>query len=1365
MATLQHSTQTDVELPDEVFDDSDGEDVLMIDESSPTKNNHDENKVPETSRNIQTACEENGTAGSEQSAESNDEDIENHDNTNCTSQTDASSSLKPIQAVLNRAKQPSNHSKQTRYQTRTRSCSLPARQSRYSSNETPFPIDTKISLIELATKLSAADNKVNGCSTNEKRSPGKQGKSPTQVNKSTLNSLKKKLQQFRASEEEPANSTQSINFELPASLVNSVSVTNGANHEGQAASSGVSNKLAKIDLTTEGQKAQTVHVSYINNEHILKHQQNLKDVKRFNDFKMINDIERAKELEERKAEEKSKSEHSAAFHARCLEFYNDALRVMSRLYDDPDDRELQSDLPSMEGCLPLWRLLSNTGNKSFTGSTFTAEIENAISESTTPDRSRRKRAHAVISTNPDTAEDIPGLDCNINSGALNIPGHITEVERRAIECLAVNHALRAKIPKFAKRAFEAAKYAAECGIKNTLRAEELRRDKAARGFDLPVCSNALNKRYINISSIQGNSQSMLIPVPVSFIPVQLAPVFRTTTKPAQLKLINSVPMTTTTTTAATTKIASSDSKPVTSGGDKLSADSCASTDKDKRRFKCPECNYTTDNRSHLRRHVVTVHSDIKPFKCYVCEKEFARGEKCKNHIEREHPDVPYDPKKTKRQHVKLAEDGVQWPLNVSPIDFEESTNDSAHTFDETVSEASIEKNESTSEATTNQEAKKASSEVLQLAQVFACQHCSYNARNIPQLQKHLAEVHSAVRRLKCGVCHYSTGRNPKMIMHMRKHGEFFCFYCDFSTVKSQLFYMHLRLCRKQHHSQVLTCPECKRVYPSRDLLQAHSTEEHGGLEVFVCDMCSYCDTDFAEFEKHTEKHFSGDVDSQCMKCNEVFSDTKELLAHAKDCTGAADTKLKCPMCTVYTNQPALLHEHLNTHIEDTVILCKMEGCKFSARWDNTMEQHMKLKHKISKPVQTGPKPKKKSRIVMQAGKQTDVSLTKPEAKQQQSLLKNPTTLFKPQVIEASPVFTSQALTAQPMVLHPVLNQTLPTLQSPTILQSPLNLSTVTLAGIPLTVPLNAVPIFSSNPIPIPNLSMLPTLHTNPAVTTTATTTVDTCTVKIQPKYKFGREKMPLAPASKYRTQPEVSAAPAIPAVPASSSSTVYDHDSGGIQGHGSGSFTCPLCPDRSPFKYRRSYEKHMYKHKKVPGAFTCPLCPDRLPFKYRRSYEKHMYKQHVKDKGQPPAPVFKIKCPVKYCRAAFDTNTQVEEHLRCLHGILKPDAANLKQDPEPVVVDSDEESEDEDKDVVELVMVEANSGILSKDEHGDVELNLDLNDGEEVSAMNGGEVSVKKEENVEESSSESSGQSSGESSDGSDSEEEASASDQGDTHD
>lgn len=78
-----------------------------------------------------------------------------------------------------------------------------------------------------------------------------------------------------------------------------------------------------------------------------------------------------------------------------------------------------------------------------------------------------------------------------------------------------------------------------------------------------------------------------------------------------------------------------------------------------RRYHCSQCEYQTDNRSHLRRHESSVHSGDKMYRCYVCKKEFARSEKCRSHIVKIHPEVDYDPKLIRKEKYQQLNSNKQ----------------------------------------------------------------------------------------------------------------------------------------------------------------------------------------------------------------------------------------------------------------------------------------------------------------------------------------------------------------------------------------------------------------------------------------------------------------------------------------------------------------------------------------------------------------------------------------------------------------------------------------------------------------------------------------------------------------------------------
>lgn len=54
-----------------------------------------------------------------------------------------------------------------------------------------------------------------------------------------------------------------------------------------------------------------------------------------------------------------------------------------------------------------------------------------------------------------------------------------------------------------------------------------------------------------------------------------------------------------------------------------------------KRYSCPFCPYATDRRDLYTRHE-TIHSEEKPFQCFICDKQFNRADHCKKHFSRMH---------------------------------------------------------------------------------------------------------------------------------------------------------------------------------------------------------------------------------------------------------------------------------------------------------------------------------------------------------------------------------------------------------------------------------------------------------------------------------------------------------------------------------------------------------------------------------------------------------------------------------------------------------------------------------------------------------------------------------------------------------
>ena len=1218
--------------PDEDSDD----DQLFIDESSPSKSS-----ATKSAEIHEWQADPSNVSGC---TEKETENIEKAESIKTMDNNKSPTSLKPIQVILNRNK-PSSHSTQTRYGTRNRSGSLPSQHNRYSTScETPFPTDTSISLLDLAAKLQTADKKVNG-KKSEKGSPARPA---LKTSKSTLANLKKKMNLLSAADEE-TEKLQSAN--QSSVLLNHQSISNGAR----------SVNPQSVLLPRNG--SSVLDLSNIKHEPLLPNEDGVLDLSQATSLKQArqkpnqkdpvamkqHELECVRLLQAQRAKQKEESEECAQYHALAYEAYSKAFQIIANVHEDPDDAYLTAHLPQAEDNLPLWPLLGSTAGKGSEGPAgdFMEQVLN-------------ERSHRTRSLNQSANEE---QEENVNSGDLDIPNEVPEMAQNAMVQLAINHAIRAKLPKSAKRAFEAAKFAAEEGVKNTILKENLRREKEARGFGpIPIYQkSASNSNSVLLSpqraalsqTSTSSSSSHLIPVPITFIPVQtgtssippqaLQPTQKPTQKPSPKPTNANV-------TAAVQQLESR--KEANGTSSPATSNNSSSSGSNVNLKSCPYCDYKTNNGSHLCRHIVTLHSELKPYQCYVCEEAFVRVEKCKFHMEKQHPTVPYDAKKIKKLQVQYSDDhGLVIDENVTE---DSSSNDQdVNQVVETAEEESSENVNNTASALLKDLAKTSLEDEMKRDSPFACERCAFVGRDGPHLQKHVATIHVAKRLLKCKVCHYGAGKKQKMITHMKRHGEMFCFHCDFSTEDSSLFHCHSRVCSHLMQSNIVPCRECSMLVTHKQLLQ-HMKTSHM-MEVYFCEMCPEYISDADVMERHLQAHYSEEIESQCVKCNETFEETKTFLAHKSECYGLADNvKLKCTLCSFNTNQPPVLEKHLTSHIPENFIQCSMQNCDFEARYIKTIEQHMRSKHKTETIKQLL---KEKNKSENDDSSKPTTSSWKKSPKKIKAYLSDDTD-DKQKKIKSFQVSGDQAalLVDSPLQLTPVQAGTcsypLPlqsplsspatfsTMPAPTIIQSPLNLN-----GVAMTVTAPAAfPVLACNQLKLMQPpQLLPVSMTPVSVKPTVNSVQQAAPVgkvaipRVSKTGMYaGTGTSASTSASATLTSPSTSSSQVtehtsssyIVSPQPSSQTQVYDEQSGGLRGHGTGDFNCYICEGRKPFKYRKSYEKHMYKCHQITVVESSPKVG--------------------------PNTIVKIRCPVLGCADCFDSNQEVEAHMEKLHNILQP---------------------------------------------------------------------------------------------------------------
>ena len=346
-----------------------------------------------------------------------------------------------------------------------------------------------------------------------------------------------------------------------------------------------------------------------------------------------------------------------------------------------------------------------------------------------------------------------------------------------------------------------------------------------------------------------------------------------------------------------------------------------------RKHQCTQCSYSTDNRSHLRRHFTSVHCEDKQFACYVCDREFSRLEKAKNHIVRIHPEVEYDRHKVKKGQVILALEKsdaaksrpgfpnypskhVAETSSVPPSSKETTPEPDTNTTFEEPREAGCVNDEMIKQWVEPENPSPSSSEQIvkrtpaksykDLERKFRCPKCSYVGKDVWHLKRHMNEIHEGLKTFKCSDCEYSTSRKHRMISHMKSHGELKCFYCSFSSADINLFHTHLAECTKIHRSATYRCEFCPDTFGIRKSFAKHMLDIHQSV-LYLCDECLFLTLDFEEFNMHKQSHEENGGGSMeveegehyCAACNELFPSEDLLHQHVTEIhngSGASGTK-------------------------------------------------------------------------------------------------------------------------------------------------------------------------------------------------------------------------------------------------------------------------------------------------------------------------------------------------------------------------------------------------------------------------------------------------------------------------------------------
>ncbi|CAH1790041.1 unnamed protein product [Owenia fusiformis] len=369
-------------------------------------------------------------------------------------------------------------------------------------------------------------------------------------------------------------------------------------------------------------------------------------------------------------------------------------------------------------------------------------------------------------------------------------------------------------------------------------------------------------------------------------------------------------------------------------------------------YSCKECKYTTDNKSHLHRHM-NAHTGYKPFVCFVCGLEYSRSEKVRWHVFRHHPNEQYDILKCKKDNLNKPSTSLSLKNFTKVKDIKEEANKGELPANE---ESKKQNTTSTTKATDNNLDK------------VVCKECGYKSNCAYSLSRHIKEVHQKVATFSCPLCDYGTNRRYRFINHMIKHGILQCCFCSHIASDQIGYECHLTACKVKTTSASFPCDHCTDTFTSKKQLSLHIGDNHQ-IYQFKCTQCDFKSNFQGLFQKHENKHTKRKIGRpvklkvklpthnlstsdheteeggiKCELCDVHLKNNHSYLKHKRQ-AHSGSKPYACHECDFETESEIALMNHLRIHT-GTKLPCYDTDCTYKSSFSGSLARHMAEVHEI-----------------------------------------------------------------------------------------------------------------------------------------------------------------------------------------------------------------------------------------------------------------------------------------------------------------------------------------------------------------------------------------------------------------------------------
>ena len=344
-------------------------------------------------------------------------------------------------------------------------------------------------------------------------------------------------------------------------------------------------------------------------------------------------------------------------------------------------------------------------------------------------------------------------------------------------------------------------------------------------------------------------------------------------------------------------------------------------------FACPSCDFKTDHNGYLRKHIMKKHGEYT-HPCHVCDFKTHRPTYLDDHLLQEHGISKFTGEfachicdfKTKNnsflsKHILRQHGEYAHPCHLCDFKTHLTTQLAKHLAEE--------------------------HQISKYSGNLACHLCDYKTNSNRNLGTHVLRIHGEYTQ-SCHICDFKTHLVMELDEHLLKDhdiskykGEFVCHVCDFKTDNNRNLNKHLF---KLHGEYTHPCHLCDfKTYQPRKL-DEHCSKEHGISKFsgeFACHVCDFKSDDRSNLNKHVKRiHNEESQESySCDICVFKASLVAEVRKHLYDEHGVSS----------YSGDQKKGPQRDKEFDEKKKFMC--HHCDFRTRYNNSLQNHLRLIHK------------------------------------------------------------------------------------------------------------------------------------------------------------------------------------------------------------------------------------------------------------------------------------------------------------------------------------------------------------------------------------------------------------------------------------